>query len=125
MRLLLDTAAFLFAVQEPERLSATAQSAILGENLLELSVFALSEIAMKNRSGRLVFPEQDVFAVIESLQLRMLPYTAQHARQLFRLPKHHRDPFDRHIIAQALAEGIPVVTSDRAFRLYEGLEVIW
>jgi PIN domain nuclease of toxin-antitoxin system len=45
--------------------------------------------------------------------------------QLFDLPVHHGDPFDRQIIAQALVEEIPIVTADEAFRLYHGLKVIW
>ena len=45
--------------------------------------------------------------------------------RLFDLPTHHADPFDRQIIAQALAENVPVVTPDEAFNLYEGLKVVW
>ena len=55
----------------------------------------------------------------------MLPYTEDHALRLFDLPLHHPDPFDRQIIAQALAENIAVVTPDREFRLYKGLKTIW
>lgn len=57
--------------------------------------------------------------------MRVLPYTAEHAYALFDLPPHRGDRFDRQIIAQALAEGIPIVTADEAFRLYDGLKVIW
>jgi PIN domain nuclease of toxin-antitoxin system len=71
------------------------------------------------------FGQDDLNAGITALRLRVLPYTAEHAFRLFDLPLHHGDPFDRQIIAQALAEGIPVVTSDEAFRLYKGLKVIW
>ena len=55
----------------------------------------------------------------------MLPCTGVHARYLFRLPLYHPDPFDRQIIAQALAEDIPVITSDEQFGLYQGVTVIW
>jgi len=61
----------------------------------------------------------------EDLKLRVLPYTGRHAYQLFGLPLHHSDPFDRQIIAQALAENIPVVTPDEKFSLYKGLKIIW
>jgi PIN domain nuclease of toxin-antitoxin system len=54
-----------------------------------------------------------------------LPYTSVHALELFSLPLHHRDPFDRQIIAQALVEGLPVVTPDEMFRSYQGLKTIW
>jgi PIN domain nuclease of toxin-antitoxin system len=59
------------------------------------------------------------------LDIRTLPFTAEHAFQLFELPLHHGDPFDRQIIAQALSEQIPVVTPDEKFRLYHGLSVVW
>ena len=54
-----------------------------------------------------------------------IPYTARHAMQLFDLPLHHYDPFDRMLIATALVEGVPVVTGDREFKRYRGLSVIW
>ena len=57
--------------------------------------------------------------------MRVLPYTTEHALRLFDLPLHHTDPFDRQIVAQALAEDIPVVTADEAFRRYSGIKVIW
>ncbi|MBV8730722.1 MAG: type II toxin-antitoxin system VapC family toxin [Acidobacteriia bacterium] len=59
------------------------------------------------------------------LKMRVLPYTTEHALRLFDLPLHHTDPFDRQIVAQALAEDIPVVTADEAFRRYSGIKVIW
>jgi PIN domain nuclease of toxin-antitoxin system len=55
----------------------------------------------------------------------MLPFTPQHAYRLFSLPLHHRDPFDRMLIATALAEEIPLIGSDRLFKMYKGLKVIW
>ena len=58
-------------------------------------------------------------------RLRVLPYSEEHAFRLFDLPTHHPDPFDRHIIAQALVEHVPVVTPDHSFTLYEGLKVVW
>jgi PIN domain nuclease of toxin-antitoxin system len=62
---------------------------------------------------------------IEELDIRVLPYTAEHALRLFALPLHHSDPFDRQIIAQALCEKTPVVTPDEKFDLYQGIKVIW
>jgi len=64
-------------------------------------------------------------AGVADLRLRVLPYSAEHALRLFDLPTHHADPFDRQIIAQALAENIAVVTPDEAFLSYEGLKVVW
>jgi PIN domain nuclease of toxin-antitoxin system len=62
---------------------------------------------------------------VEDLGIRVLPYTADHAFELFDLPLHHGDPFDRQIIAQALSEKIPIVTSDEKFNLYKRLKLIW
>ncbi len=58
------------------------------------------------------------------MDVRILPYTAEHAFQLFGLPDPHGDPFDRQIIAQALSEKIPVIMPDEKFGLYERLKII-
>ena len=126
MRILLDTVAFIMAVKFPERLSRVAFRAVQNPGAVrEISVISLTEIATKSAKGRLTFTREDVLQAISDLQLRLLPYTGDHALGLFRLPLHHRDPFDRQIIAQALAEDIPVITSDQQFRLYKPLRVIW
>jgi PIN domain nuclease of toxin-antitoxin system len=126
MRLLLDTVTFLCGVSSPAQLSRRAMSALRNESAVrEISAISLSEIVIKSVKGKLTFGQDDLYAGIASLRLRVLPYTAGHAFRLFDLPPHHADPFDRQIIAQALAEGIPVVTSDETFRLYHGLKVIW
>ena len=126
MRLLLDTVTFIWALGSPERISRRATREIEPERVvLEISTISLAEIAIKHAKGKLNLPKEQVVAAIEDLKLRVLPYSGAHAFQLFELPLHHADPFDRQIIAQALAENIPVVTSDEAFRLYKGLKVIW
>jgi PIN domain nuclease of toxin-antitoxin system len=126
VRLLLDTAILIHAVQSPERLSRRAVNALEDpENILELSTISLAEIAIKASLGKLAISSRLARQAIEDLDLRILPYSAEHALRLFELPLHHRDPFDRQIIAQALAEQIPVVTSDEAFRLYRGLKTVW
>ena len=126
MRVLLDTVTFLWAVSSPERLSRKAMSALTRSSTVpEISVISLSEIAIKQTRGKLTFGRRDVSQGIADLRLRVLPYGNEHSMALFDLPVHHADPFDRQIIAQALAEQIAVVTSDSAFKLYEGLDVIW
>jgi len=126
MRLLLDTVTFLWAVSSPENISRAAMSALRSEtSVREISAISLSEIAIEQARGKLTFGQADVAAGIADLQLRVLPYTAGHAMRLFDLPLHHPDPFDRQVIAQALAENIAVVTPDREFRLYKGLKTIW
>lgn len=114
------------AVKFPERLSSSATRTVQNTaHVRELSVISLTEIANKHISGKLSFRKEDVLQGIADLQLRVTPFTADHALQLFDLPLHHRDPFDRQIIAQALEENIPVVTNDQQFRLYKGLTVLW
>lgn len=126
MRLLLDTVTFLWALDAPDRLSDPAMSALANAKAVrEISAISVSEIAIKQAAGKLTFLKRDVLDGVADLRLRVLPYTGEHADKLFDLPLHHRDPFDRLIIAQALAEDIPVVTSDRDFHLYAGLKVIW
>jgi PIN domain nuclease of toxin-antitoxin system len=126
MRLILDTATFIWAASDPERLSRAAMSAVRkGTAVREISVVSLTEIALKQNRGQLTFGKANAMAGVGDLRLRVLPYTAEHAFRLSDLPTHHADPFDRQIIAQALVESVPVVTPDGAFKLYEGLKVIW
>jgi PIN domain nuclease of toxin-antitoxin system len=126
VRLLLDTAILIYAVQSPGWLSKRAISTLEDEeNTLELSAISLTEIAIKSALGKLKISAALARQAVTDLDLRILPYTAEHAFRLFELPLHHGDPFDRQIIAQALSENIPIVTSDETFRIYKGLKVIW
>jgi PIN domain nuclease of toxin-antitoxin system len=126
VRLLLDTATFIYAVDAPERLSKRATAALQNPgNILELSAISISEIAIKSALGKLRLSAGTTHQAVQDLDIRILPYTFDHALQLFELPPHHADPFDRQIIAQAISEKIPVVTPDEKFRLYGGLKVIW
>jgi PIN domain nuclease of toxin-antitoxin system len=126
MRVLLDTVAFLFAIGDPDRLSRKART-VMGDpaNRRELSVISLAEIAMKNAAGKLNLSREDAVEALSRLQVSMLPYVEAQVLELMTLPVHHRDPFDRMLIAQALAEDVPVMTCDKEFRKYKGLEVIW
>jgi PIN domain nuclease of toxin-antitoxin system len=126
MRLLLDTAALIYAVEFPEKLSKRAANALRNlDNALELSVVSISEIAIKANSGKLAFSAVTLRKAVEELGIRILPYTADQAFRTFGLARHHKDPFDRQIIAQALSENISVVTPDDKFRLYDGVTVVW
>jgi PIN domain nuclease of toxin-antitoxin system len=126
MRILLDTVTFIWAVSSPESISRAALSALSSDRAVrELSVISLSEIAIKQARGKLTFSQKDLVQGVADLRLHVLPYTARHAYRLYDLPLHHADPFDRQIIAQALVEGIPVVTCDQVFSLYEGLKIVW
>ena len=125
MRLLLDTVAFIFAVEAPERLGTRVDAALQKPESVELSAVSLVEIAIKSTLGKLRLSAEDARKGVEDLGIRILPYTAEHAFHLFELPLHHSDPFDRQIIAQALAEKIAVATPDEKFNLYKGLKIIW
>ena len=126
MRILLDTAVLICAVESPERLSKRVASALQNPgNILELSAVSLAEIAIKTNLGKLAVTAAIARQAVEDLDIRILPFTAEHAFYLFGLPLHHGDPFDRQIITQALFEKIPVVTPDEKFSLYKGLRVIW
>ncbi len=126
MRLLLDTATLIYAVEAPEKLSKRASAALRNPgNVLELSTISITEIAIKQSLGKLKVTASIVRQAVQDLDIRLLPYTGEHAFRLFELPPHHSDPFDRQIIAQALSEKISVVTPDEKFRLYGGLKITW
>ena len=126
LRLLLDTATFIWALQSPDRLSARALSALQDDDAVrELSALSITEIAIKNSKGKLNVHREDILVGLADLRMQVLPWNSRHAFKLFDLPLHHGDPFDRQIIAQALAENIPIVTSDAIFQLYAGISLIW
>ena len=128
MRLLLDTATLIYAVEAPERLSKRAASVLKDPgNVLELSAVSITEIAIKASLGKLKLTGAMVRQAVQDLEIRILAFTGEHALRLFELPLplQHSDPFDRQIIAQALAEKISVVTPDEKFRLYSGVKIVW
>ena len=126
MRLLLDTVTFIWAVHSSDHISAKALSALGNEsNVLDLSAVSISEIAIKHTAAKFDFSREKLRRGLSDLQIRILAYSEDHAYRLFDLPLHHADPFDRQIIAQALAEDIPVVTPDSKFGLYKGLKILW
>lgn len=126
MRVLFDTMAFIRALNSPDLLSKKAVAALYDPEIeCEVSAISLSEIAIKSDLGKLDLDREATRDGIADLQVRVLSWKAEHAFRLFGLPRHHTDPFDRQLIAQALVENIPVVTSDRKFSLYGGIQVIW
>ena len=126
MRLLLDTAILIYAVEAPEQLSKRAAAVLKNAgNILEMSAISITEIAIKASLGKLKLTAAIARQALEDLDIRILAYTGEHALRLFELPLHHADPFDRQIIAQALSEKIPVMTPDVKFTLYSGLKIIW
>lgn len=118
-RLLLDTQAFLWALSNVPKLNETARTRI-ADPLNEVFVSAITgwEITVKRATGRITAPD-NLGTVIEDRGFTHLPLTFQHAEQAGNLPMHHRDPFDRFLVAQAQLEGLVLVTRDAHIRLYD------
>lgn len=131
MRILLDTqAAIILADREQggiEGIGKKARSVVEdASNELLLSAVSLTEIAVKSKIGKLAFFNRNrATTLVQDLQLTLVPYSATHAMRLFDLPLHHKDPFDRMLIATALVEGIPMVSADKQFTRYKGMSVLW
>jgi len=128
MRWLIDTQILLWAIYRPERLSADVQARLRDRaNAVYFSSISIAEIAIKSSLGRPDFcfaPDEVVHAARDSA-FDELPLTAMHATRLGRLAWHHRDPFDRLLVAQAIEEGARLMTADSALAAYSDLvEVI-
>lgn len=120
MRLLLDTNALIYLVGEPDAMRAEALNAVTDPaNAVFFSAANVWEIEIKVTSGKLTRPAADVVAAAIRQGYAELPISARHGEAAGRLPTHHHDPFDRVIIAQALAEGFTVVTRDAVFHRYD------
>ncbi len=123
MKLLLDTHILLMAAGQPERLSAPARTLLSDpHNELLFSAASLWEIAIKSGLGREDFrvePRLLRRGLLDNGYLE-LPVTSQHAVGIDGLPPLHRDPFDRLLLAQALSEGITLVTGDVQLARYPG-----
>jgi PIN domain nuclease of toxin-antitoxin system len=127
MKLLLDTHAFLWFVTGDRRLSRRARRAVeAGDSELLISTASVWEVAIKASLGRLTLPKSvhDYFDDKVAAGFIILPVEWAHAARVAELPFHHRDPFDRLIIAQALVERIPIVSGDPGFKMY-GARIVW
>lgn len=128
MRLLLDTHCWLWTLLAPERLGPAAREAFCNPaNEVFLSAASSWEIAIKCRLGKLALPEAAERYVPKRMAaqgLSALPIHHVHALKVAQLPDHHRDPFDRILVAQATVEGWPVLTADPLLCRYQ-VEVIW
>ena len=123
MIVLVDTQVFLWMNAEPERIGPNALGLLqdTGNELL-FSAASAWEIAIKHGLGRLQLPDPPHVYVpdrIRSLRLRPLPIHHAHALATHDLPLHHRDPFDRILVAQGRLEDAPIMTSDPSFGAYE------
>jgi len=122
LRQLLDTNALLWFVWgDDKRISPGLRARIEGGALV--SVASFWEIAIKMELGKLQAPD-DLPTRVEKLGFELLPIELEHAWALRNLPKHHRDPFDRLLIAQAHIERLVLLTADPAFAAYN-IDVAW
>jgi PIN domain nuclease of toxin-antitoxin system len=127
MKALLDTHTFLWAIAEEGKLSRRAQQIYTGPNQLWLSVVSLWEILIKVQAGKLHLPVPTGPYLIKKLaenHIEVLPINLDHVLRLEALPAHHRDPFDRILIAQSLEEDVSLVTADPVFEKYP-VRVLW
>jgi len=128
MRALLDTHVFLWWITDAPQLPSSIRELITdGGNELFLSAASCWEIAIKAELGKITLPGQPDKFISEQMAsnaVQSLPIEASHALHVFHLPPHHRDPFDRMIIAQSQLENLPIVTSDPFFPKYK-VKTIW
>jgi PIN domain nuclease of toxin-antitoxin system len=128
MNLLLDTQALLWFVLDDSQLSETARESIIAaDGIVYVSPASLWEVAIKISLGKYALPMPIAAFWDDQLlanDFTLLPISVAHTARVAELPYHHRDPFDRLIIAQSLVEMIPVVSSDELFADY-GVERIW
>ncbi len=116
---LLDTQVVLWMDREPERLSLPVRAALEDASALYFSAASAWEAAIKRETGKLAL--RTAFTVIaRSMQIEELAVTARHGELAGTLPRHHGDPFDRMLVAQALAEKLVLVTGDRTLTKYQG-----
>lgn len=122
MRLLLDTHTFLWFTRDNPQLSAKART-LIGDpaNEVLLSIVSAWEVAIKVSTGKLSLDRAVAPFFEEQMRhndIRLLPLELRHLAPVATLPFHHRDPFDRLLIAQSLVDAIPLVSADAAFDAY-------
>ena len=119
MHLLLDTHTLIWWLANNSTLSSTAKDAIANpDNLVFVSAASAWEIAIKKSLGKLQAPD-DLDKQIEDKRFTPLAINIDHALAVENLPHHHQDPFDRILIAQAIHEGLTMVSRDRIFKSYD------
>ena len=118
MRILVDSHILFWSIIEPQKISASlARTLVDGDNQIWASAVGIAELRIKQRIGKLELPD-DFDRLIEATGFETLSFQASHAHWLAELPLHHRDPFDRMMIAQAICEGLTIATADAVFSLY-------
>jgi len=124
VRLLLDTHAVLWSTGDTDRIPPGVRVLIEDRrNDVFVSLVSIWEIRIKTAAGKLAL-DIDLLRTIEDTELGILPITLEHVERTATLLFHHKDPFDRMLIAQALVEGMTLVTADRMIRHYD-VPVLW
>ena len=128
MKVLLDTHAFLWLITDEDRLSENARQTFLNtENSLFFSAASLWEICIKKSLGKISLKDgwfQTVQKEMEINTIQWLPIETTHCAEVTELPFHHRDPFDRMLIAQAIVEEMKLLSLDSRLSDY-AIELIW
>jgi PIN domain nuclease of toxin-antitoxin system len=128
VKYLLDSVIWLWSVYAVEKINDACREILEnGQEEVYFSAATAWELSIKARLGKLHLPGppgQCIPAFMAKQGLRPLPVSHLHAVKVYDLPLHHDDPFDRLIIAQAVMEGMTVLTSDKAFRKYP-VDVLW
>ena len=124
MRLLLDTHAALWFLGGDDRLGEAAMRELTDDtNLVLLSAAVAWEVAIKRSLGKLVVADE-YLSLLLGAGVQALPVSVEHAAAVERLPWHHRDPFDRMLVAQASVERAAIVSRDDVLRAY-GVTLVW
>jgi PIN domain nuclease of toxin-antitoxin system len=119
MKLLLDTHILIWWLTQDQKLSQTEIDIITdSDNIIFVSAATAWEIAVKKMIGKLEAPD-DLPAALAANNFFELPITIEHSQKLYQLPLHHQDPFDRIMVAQALAEDLIFMTRDAKIMCYE------
>ena len=119
MKFLLDTHILLWWLGDDGRLSSETRAVIANpENFIFVSAATVWEMSIKKSLGKLVIPE-GLLMVLKENQFQLLSITGEHGLKIAHLPEHHKDPFDRMLIAQAQAEGLILISQDIKFKYYD------
>jgi PIN domain nuclease of toxin-antitoxin system len=119
VRLLLDTHALIWFTGEPDTLRPEARNAIVDAETVVVSAASIWEISTKAALGKLGAPVDDILVELGEWGFDLLSITPRHAWAVGDLPRHHRDPFDRILVAQAQLEGLTIVTRDSEIPRYQ------
>lgn len=126
MRLLLDTCAVLWSADRPELLSAEVRRRLESGERPLVSAASMWEIAVKIQNGKLGIPQPaaTLARLIADLEAELVPVRIEHALGVLKLQPHHKDPFDRILVATAVAESAAIATPDEHIRAYP-VDVVW